>query len=98
MGDERVEPKYIETVTRRGYRFIAAVRVVEADDNHLVNGQAGVHQAHEFGGSANHRPVVAVLPFTNVMSDPEVEYLVQGITDNIINNLSQNLQTACDVA
>lgn len=82
LGDDRVEPKYIETVTRRGYRFIAAVRVVEADENHFGNGQGGIHQ--EFG-----RPVVAVLPFANVMSDPEVEYLVQGVTDNIINNLSR---------
>jgi TolB-like protein len=78
LGDERAGPKYIETVTRRGYRFIATVRVVEAEENHLSN---GVH--------VNNRPVVAVLPFTNVMGDPEVEYLVQGITDNIINNLSR---------
>ncbi|HYV11383.1 MAG TPA: winged helix-turn-helix domain-containing protein [Pyrinomonadaceae bacterium] len=78
LGDDRVDPRYIETVTRRGYRFIAAVRVVEAEENHL---SSGVH--------GNNRPVVAVLPFTNVMGDPEVEYLVQGITDNIINNLSR---------
>jgi TolB-like protein len=78
LGDERAGPKYIETVTRRGYRFIATVRVVEAEENHLSN---GLH--------VNNRPVVAVLPFTNVMGDPEVEYLVQGITDNIINNLSR---------
>jgi len=78
LEDERAGPKYIETVTRRGYRFIAAVRVVEAEENHLANGVHG-----------NNRPVVAVLPFTNVMGDPEVEYLVQGITDNIINNLSR---------
>jgi len=78
LGDDRAGPKYIETVTRRGYRFIASVRVVEAEENHLSN---GVH--------VNNRPVVAVLPFTNVMGDPEVEYLVQGITDNIINNLSR---------
>jgi len=78
LGDDRAGPKYIETVTRRGYRFIAAVSVVEAEENHLSN---GVH--------VNNRPVVAVLPFTNVMGDPEVEYLVQGITDNIINNLSR---------
>ncbi|HEX5602200.1 MAG TPA: winged helix-turn-helix domain-containing protein, partial [Pyrinomonadaceae bacterium] len=78
LGDDRAGPKYIETVTRRGYRFIATVRVVEAEENHLSN---GVH--------VNNRPVVAVLPFTNVMGDPEVEYLVQGITDNVINNLSR---------
>lgn len=78
LGDDRVGPRYIETVTRRGYRFIASVKVVEAEENHLSN---GVH--------VNDRPVVAVLPFTNVMGDPEVEYLVQGVTDNIINNLSR---------
>jgi TolB-like protein len=78
LGDDRAGPKYIETVTRRGYRFIAAVRVVEAEENHLSN---GIH--------LNNQPVVAVLPFTNVMGDPEVEYLVQGVTDNIINNLSR---------
>src|SRR6185436_1664150 len=61
-----------------GYRFIATVRVVEAEENYL---STGVH--------VNNRPVVAVLPFTNVMGDPEVEYLVQGITDNVINNLSR---------
>ena len=78
LGDDRAGPTYIETVTRRGYRFIAAVRVVEAEENHRAN---GVH--------VNNRPVVAVLPFTNVTGDPEVEYLVQGITNNIINNLSR---------
>lgn len=78
LGDDRAGPKYIETVTRRGYRFIATVRVVEAEENHP---SGGVH--------VNGRPVVAVLPFTNVMGDPEVEYLVQGITDNLINNLSR---------
>src|ERR1051325_5043377 len=54
LGDDRVGPRYIETVTRRGYRFIATVRVVEAEENHGANG------AH-----VNSRPVVAVLPFTN---------------------------------
>ena len=87
LGDERPVPKYIETVTRRGYRFIATVKVIEIDENHLAS--AGVQGAQEIGGPVNHRPVVAVLPFTNVMSDPEVEYLVQGVTDNIINNLSR---------
>ena len=87
LGDERAGPKYIETVTRRGYRFIAGVRVV--DDNHRSNGQAIVHSSQELGAQFNRRPVVAVLPFTNVAGDPEVEYLVEGVTENIINNLSR---------
>jgi serine/threonine-protein kinase len=32
---------------------------------------------------------VAVLPFTNAMRDPEAEYLSEGITENLINSLSQ---------
>src|SRR6478609_11931478 len=56
LGDDRVDPKYIETVTRRGYRFIATVRVVEANGNHFANGQAGEQDVY-----VNHQPVVAVL-------------------------------------
>lgn len=82
LGDERAVPRYIETVTRRGYRFLGVVRVIEADGNHVGNGQSGGHLSQE-------RPVVAVLPFINVKGDPELEYLVQGITDNIITNLSR---------
>ena len=91
LCDERAGPKYIETVTRRGYRFIASLRVFEANGNYPVEAEAGAgaQVAQELGLTVNHRPVVAVLPFTNVMRDPEVEYLVQGITDNIINNLSR---------
>jgi DNA-binding winged helix-turn-helix (wHTH) protein len=89
LGDDRAGPKYIETVTRRGYRFIATVRVVEVDENQLANAPAGGVVLPELNGSGNHSPVVAVLPFMNVMSDPEVEYLVQGIADNLINNLSR---------
>ena len=31
LGDERVGARYIETVTRRGYRFVAQVRTSESD-------------------------------------------------------------------
>lgn len=87
LGDERAVPRYIETVTRRGYRFIGPVRVMEVDRG--ANGHASVQLSQESGAEVNHRPVVAVLPLINVMDDPELEYLVQGITDNIINNLSR---------
>jgi TolB-like protein len=78
LGDDRVGPTYIETVTRRGYRFIANVRVFEAEENHLSN---GVHD--------NNRQIVAVLPFLNSTGDLDWEYLADGLTDNLINNLSR---------
>src|SRR5687767_15938376 len=39
LGDERAVPKYIETVTRRGYRFVGSVQITNgeahADENPL---------------------------------------------------------------
>jgi len=32
---------------------------------------------------------IAVLPFLNVIQDPDLEYLAEGITESLINNLSQ---------
>src|SRR5215216_5980341 len=40
LGDERGVPRYIETVTRRGYRFIGTVRVIDTNGNHFSNAQA----------------------------------------------------------
>ena len=80
LGDERAGPRYIETVARRGYRFIARVRPIGADDN-----AAGDSPAL----AASERQVIAVLPFLNTSGDQELEYLAEGITDNIINNLSR---------
>jgi len=81
LGDDRAEPKYIDTVMRRGYRFIGAVNVVDPD-------QPGEDSAAA-EAAAPSRPVVAVLPFTNATGDPEWEYLADGLTDNLINNLSR---------
>ena len=33
-------------------------------------------------------PAIAVLPFTNMSGDPEQEYFADGITEDIITNLS----------
>src|SRR5438874_1685200 len=83
LGDERAGPRYIETVTRRGYRFIAEVRVVEAELHPEAETLAS--SAAEFTS----RTIVAVLPFLNETRDEELEYLADGLTDNIINNLSR---------
>jgi DNA-binding winged helix-turn-helix (wHTH) protein/Tfp pilus assembly protein PilF len=80
LGDDRAEPKYIETVARRGYRFLATVRAVPQV------GSTGSAASTEVASTS---PVVAVLPFLNNTGDPDLEYLADGITSNIINNLSR---------
>ena len=79
LGHERSGPKYIETVARRGYRFVASVRIITADDNECLRAEVAASQL----------PVVAVLPFLNTTADQELAHLADGVTDNIINNLSR---------
>jgi|SRR5579872_2924309 len=76
LGDAPGNPRFVETLARRGYRFIAPV-------------SAG-HSVAAF--SPFPRPEVeslAVLPFGNADGDPETEYLADGITESIINHVSQ---------
>lgn len=79
LGESHDGRGYIETIPRRGYRFIAHVR-------DLRDGRAG---AEEKG--AGPRPIdsLAVLPFVNASSDPDADYLSDGITESLINMLSR---------
>lgn len=89
LGDERDGPKYIETVPRRGYRFIASVRISEAKDSDRDGAESETEAADGRVQAVAQRTVIAVLPFVNATGNPDVEYLSEGITDNIINNLAR---------
>ena len=96
LGDERPAPRYIETVVRRGYRFIANVRViggVEPGDAHERPNGFDSRDSHSNspgnGDDTSAPPTVAVLPFLNATGNDDLEYLADGLTDNLVNNLSR---------
>lgn len=138
LADSAESPRYVETLPRRGYRFIASVEdaipAVAADalpsdgavqaeaapfakpsEDALAVAKAG-HRPRSFWGltlaavaglalllalnlpSLRHRvrgktiapqiQSIAVLPFKNLSSEPDSDYFSDGLTDEIIRNLS----------
>ena len=73
LGDEPASPTYIQTVARRGYRFIAPVEALPA-----IESDAPAHAEPAPAGDLGMVRSVAVLDFTNVSADPELAWLATG--------------------
>ncbi len=73
LNDTADNPRFIETLSGRGYRFLAPVR-------RPAEG--------EVGGKTAGKTMIAVLPFTNLDPDPKNEYFVDGMTDEMISILA----------
>ncbi len=78
LGDDPAKPQYVQTVARRGYRFIAAVEVVAA---------ASAFPTPAAAPAAEEAAAVAVLDFDNVTGDPTLGWLSSGIAETVTNDL-----------
>jgi TolB-like protein len=78
LGDSAANPRFIETVARRGYRFLADVAVVR-------DGQA---RAVADDTEAPIRSL-AVLPLENLSNDTSEDYFADGMTEELITQLGQ---------
>ena len=82
--------QYIETVAKGGYRFVATVS--ELNVKGTVNRQLSESLMTEDENDGKREQTltsVAVLTFDNESCDPDADYLSAGLTESIINNLSQ---------
>jgi DNA-binding winged helix-turn-helix (wHTH) protein len=73
LGDEAADPKFIKTVARRGYRFVAPVESV-----------AAVDAPPPAPADAN---AIAVLDFANVSNDADTAWLSSGIAETVSADL-----------
>jgi TolB-like protein len=83
LGDSPRQPRFIETISKRGYRVVAPVAPVAAEPVRAAPprpGQALLPAAV---------PSVAVLAFADMSAEGDQEYLCDGIAEELINALAQ---------
>jgi TolB-like protein/Flp pilus assembly protein TadD len=81
LNDDARQPRYIETRHRRGYRLVAPVARRAAAPSKAM--------AETTPPPLPERPSIAVLPFQNMSGDPEQEYFADGISIDIITELTR---------
>lgn len=94
LGNTPEGRPYIETVPRRGYRFAACVRSLPGEnaESYVILSSLTRTDIDATESIALHEDVtlaLAVMPMVNASDNPNIEYICDGITESIINNLSQ---------
>src|SRR5947209_1946922 len=80
LGEREEGGQYIETVTKRGYRFVADVREMKDERVGLAQEKESETSAKAKAGIlSTAATTLAVLPLQNVSDDPNLEYFSDGI-------------------
>ena len=82
IGDTGLQQRLIKTLPRRGLRFVGPVREEECRP-----AEPGPQQAL---AAMAEKPSIAILPFINLSGDPEQDYFIDGVVEDIITALSRN--------
>jgi TolB-like protein len=88
LADSVDNPKYVETVARRGYRLVVPLRYIQSthSDHASPQREKFARPFYELA-DCSFADSIAVLPFENPYS--EMEYLSDGIAETITNRLSE---------
>jgi TolB-like protein/tetratricopeptide (TPR) repeat protein len=86
IGDNGREQRLIRTGARRGFRFAAPV-----EETDIKQTPGLVSQTVDEGPPLMplDKPSIAVLPFSNLSGDPEQEYFVDGVVEEIITAIAR---------
>jgi TolB-like protein len=84
IGDSGDEQRLIKTLPRKGFRFIGTVQEAPGPATAAV-----ASRSPRSSFALSDKPSLVVLPFTNLSSDPEQEYFVDGVTESLTTDLSR---------
>jgi TolB-like protein len=76
FSDNSRDPRFIQTIPRRGYRLLASLETLEA-------------AAARLSASGRGTPRIAVLPFVSLSDEPEDKYFCDGLCEDLINGLGK---------
>jgi TolB-like protein len=86
IGDSGDEQRLIKTLPRKGFRFVGPVREAQgAAGGEVANNPV---EPTKPALTLPDKPSIAILPFTNLSSDPEQDYFADGMVNDIITALS----------
>lgn len=80
LGDDPRNPRFVETRHRRGYRLLVPM-AAPATEGSAIEGT--------LPPALPDKASIAVLPFHNMSDDPEQDHFIDGITEDIITELSR---------
>jgi TolB-like protein/Tfp pilus assembly protein PilF len=89
IGDSGEAQRLIRTVPRKGFRFVGDVQEEKAAGVSAVAPPPPTASAAPGALALPDRPSIAVLPFTNMSDDPARDYFADGMTEDIITELSR---------
>jgi len=86
LNDNPDDPRFIQTITGKGYRFIAPTKVLlpSSTGADLAKTLGRLDMGHDAGIQS-----LGVLPFVNLSGDPAQEYFSDGMTEAVIAELSK---------
>ena len=104
LGDSADNPRFVQTLPRRGFRFIAPVEAVKNGNESKAAPRAGAWTIGAIAlaalaiigawllmrpsGPSASRPIVAVAVFENESGDPSRDRVVAGLSDVIVERLT----------